>query len=73
MRRRQRWRVFWHAPKSEPETKAAPAAAVEEAAPQPAAAAPAPKAEGPKPQAEVKPAEPQQPQAAGKVKADKKK
>lgn len=61
------------APKSEPETKAAPAAAVEEAAPQPAAAAPAPKAEGPKPQAEVKPAEPQQPQAAGEAKADKKK
>lgn len=61
------------APKSEPETKAAPAAAVEEAAPQPAAVAPAPKAEGPKPQAEVKPAEPQQPQAAGEVKADKKK
>ena len=61
------------APKSEPETKAAPAAAVEEAAPQPAAVAPAPKAEGPKPQAEVKPAEPQQPQAAGEAKADKKK
>ena len=61
------------APKSEPETKAAPAAAVEEASPQPAAAAPAPKAEGPKPQAEVKPAEPQQPQAAGEAKADKKK
>ena len=61
------------APQSEPETKAAPAAAVEEAAPQPAAAAPAPKAEEPKPQAEVKPAEPQQPQAAGEAKADKKK
>lgn len=61
------------APQSEPETKAAPAAAVEEAAPQPAAAAPAPKAEEPKPQAEVKPAEPQQPQVAGEVKADKKK
>ena len=61
------------APQSEPETKAAPAAAAEEAAPQPAAAAPAPKAEEPKPQAEVKPAEPQQPQAAGEVKADKKK
>ena len=59
------------APQSEPETKAAPAAAVEEAAPQPAAAAP--KAEEPKPQAEVKQAEPQQPQAAGEVKADKKK
>lgn len=55
------------------ETKAAPAAAVQEAAPQPAAAAPAPKAEEPKPQAEVKPAEPQQPQAAGEAKADKKK
>ena len=61
------------APQSEPEAKAAPAAKVEEAAPQPAAAEPAPKAEAPKPQAEVKPAEPQQPQAAGKVKADKKK
>lgn len=61
------------ATQSEPETKAAPAAAVEEAAPQPAAAAPAPKAEEPKPQAEVKPAEPQQPQVAGEVKADKKK
>ena len=57
----------------QPEAKAAPAAAVEEAVPQPAAAAPAPKAEEPKPQAEVKPAEPQQPQAAGEVKADKKK
>ena len=57
----------------QPEAKAAPAAAVEEAAPQPAAAAPAPKAEEPKPQAEVKQAEPQQPQAAGEVKADKKK
>lgn len=61
------------APQSEPEAKAAPAAAVEEVAPQPAAAAPAPKAEEPKPQAEVKQAEPQQPQAAGEVKADKKK
>ena len=60
------------APQPEAETKAAPAAAVEEAAPQPAAA-PAPKAEEPKPQAEVKPAEPQQPQAAGEVKAQKKK
>ena len=57
----------------QPEAKAAPAAAVEEAVPQPAAAAPAPKAEEPKPQAEVKQAEPQQPQAAGEVKADKKK
>lgn len=61
------------APQPVAETKAAPAAAVEEAAPQPAAAAPAPKAEEPKPQAEVKQAEPQQPQAAGEVKADKKK
>ena len=60
------------APQPVAETKAAPAAAVEEA-PQPAAAAPAPKAEEPKPQAEVKTAEPQQPQAAGEVKADKKK
>ena len=60
------------APQPVAETKAAPAAAVEEA-PQPAAAAPAPKAEEPKPQAEVKPAEPQQPQAAGEAKADKKK
>lgn len=60
------------APQPVAETKAAPAAAVEEA-PQPAAAAPAPKAEEPKPQAEVKQAEPQQPQAAGEAKADKKK
>lgn len=60
------------APQPVAEAKAAPAAAVEEA-PQPAAAAPAPKAEEPKPQAEVKQAEPQQPQAAGEVKADKKK
>ena len=55
------------------EEKAAPAPQVQEAAPQPAVAAPAPKAEEPKPQAEVKQAEPQQPQAAGEVKADKKK
>ena len=60
------------APQPVAETKAAPAAAVEEA-PQPAAAAPAPKADEPKPQAEVKQPEPQQPQAAGEVKADKKK
>lgn len=60
------------APQPVAETKAAPAAAVEEAS-QPAAAAPAPKAEEPKPQAEVKQAEPQQPQAAGEAKADKKK
>ena len=60
------------APQPVAETKAAPDAAVEEA-PQPAAAAPAPKAEEPKPQAEVKPAEPQQLQAAGEAKADKKK
>lgn len=55
------------------EEKAAPAPQVQEAAPQPAVAAPAPKAEEPKPQAEVKQAEPEQPQAAGEVKADKKK
>ena len=55
------------------EEKAAPAPQVQEAAPQPAVAAPAPKAEEPKPQAEVKQDEPEQPQTAGKVKADKKK
>lgn len=55
------------------EEKAAPAPQVQEAAPQPAVAAHAPKAEEPKPQAEVKQAEPEQPQTAGKVKADKKK
>lgn len=57
----------------QPEAKAAPAAAVQEA-PQPAAAAPAaPKAEEPKPQAEVKQAEPQQPQADAEPEATKNK
>ena len=61
------------AQQSAAEEKAAPAPQVQEAAQPAAAAAPAPKAEVPKPQAEVKQAEPEQPQAAGKVKADKKK
>ncbi len=55
------------------EEKAAPAPQVQEAAQPAAVAAPAPKVEAPQPQADVKQAEPEQPQTAGKVKADKKK